>query len=150
MRLTFHNKDVKVFSFSVEYIEEHGEVEDVSMSGGDTYLLPGHVLLELDKRLLAIDYVRRLRCTTKGLSVMPMPMTILTDHEWFDSMVTLSELARAQLKSFVIHTHINHPNEITYITKEARLISSSKLMFVFTIRLLNCMGLTIISRLCTN
>lgn len=87
------------------------------ISGGDTYLLPGHVLLQLGKRLLAINHIRRIRCAAKGLSVMPMK--ILSDHQWFESVATLSQLARAQPKSFAIHTHINHPNEITYATKEA-------------------------------
>ena len=100
-----------------QYIEKHGEIEDVVVSGGDTYLLPGHVLLELGKRLLSIDHVRRIRCATKGLSAMPMK--ILTDHKWFESVATLSRVARDMSKSFAIHTHINHPSEITYVTKDA-------------------------------
>jgi len=100
-----------------EYIEEHDEIEDIVISGGDVYLLPGYLLLNLGKRLLDIEHVRRIRCATKGLSVMPMK--ILSDHAWFQSLVTLSQLAREQSKSFAIHTHINHPNEITYVTKNA-------------------------------
>ncbi|CAF1302877.1 unnamed protein product [Rotaria sp. Silwood1] len=100
-----------------DYIEQHDEIEDVVISGGDTYLLPWNVLLDLGKRLLNIEHVRRIRCATKGLSVMPMK--ILNDKEWFDAIVLLNQLARAQSKTFAIHTHINHPKEITYVTKAA-------------------------------
>ncbi|CAF0881575.1 unnamed protein product [Rotaria sordida] len=100
-----------------DYIEHHDGIEDVVISGGDTYLLPWDVLLDLGKRLLAIEHVRRIRCATKGLSAMPMK--ILTDNKWFETIVSLSQLARAQSKTFAIHTHINHPQEITYVTKAA-------------------------------
>jgi lysine 2,3-aminomutase len=100
-----------------QYLEQHEEIEDVVVSGGDVYLLPAHVLFELGKRLLSIEHIRRIRLATKGLSVMPMK--ILTDNQWFESLVKLNQLAREQSKSVAIHTHINHPNEITFITKNA-------------------------------
>ncbi|CAF0930041.1 unnamed protein product [Adineta steineri] len=100
-----------------DYIEKHEEIEDVVISGGDTYMLPAHTLFELGKRLLSIEHIRRIRFATKGLSVMPMK--ILSDNSWFESLVKLNNLARDQYKSIAIHTHINHPNEITYITKNA-------------------------------
>lgn len=99
------------------YIEKHDEIEDVVISGGDVYLLPAHTMFELGKRLLSIEHIRRIRLATKGLSVMPMK--ILSDHDWFQSLVNLNNLARDQFKSIAIHTHINHPNEITHLTKNA-------------------------------
>ncbi|UJR19408.1 hypothetical protein I4U23_022538 [Adineta vaga] len=99
------------------YIEQHEEIEDVVVSGGEVYLLPAHTLFELGKRLLSIEHIRRIRFATKGLSVMPMK--ILSDNDWFQSLVKLNEFARNQFKSIAIHTHINHPNEITYLTKLA-------------------------------
>src|SRR6202161_3343976 len=87
------------------------------MSGGDTYqLTPKNVTL-IGESLLAIPHVRRMRFATKGPAVMPQK--ILTDEAWTDALSGVVEKGRKQHKEVVLHTHFNHPNEITGITESA-------------------------------
>jgi lysine 2,3-aminomutase len=64
-----------------------------------------------------MDNIRRIRLATKGPAVMPQK--ILTDHEWIDAVTRVVELGRKMHKDVVMHTHFNHPNEITGITRDA-------------------------------
>jgi len=48
-----------------------------------------------------------------------MPMKLITDHEWVDALTAVVERGRKLHKEVVLHTHFNHPNEITAITKRA-------------------------------
>jgi lysine 2,3-aminomutase len=50
-----------------------------------------------------------------------MPQKILTDHEWLDAVTHVVDLGRKLHKEVVLHTHFNHPNEITGITRDAML-----------------------------
>ena len=99
------------------YIAAHPEIEDIVISGGDAYQLSPKNITLIGDALLAIPHVRRMRFATKGLAVMPMK--ILTDPAWVDALVGVVERGRALGKEVVIHTHFNHPNEITAITQRA-------------------------------
>ena len=59
--------------------------------------------------------IRRIRFATKGPAVMPQK--ILTDDEWIDALTRVVEQGRKLHKEVVLHTHFNHPNEITGITQ---------------------------------
>ena len=67
--------------------------------------------------LLAIPNVRRMRFATKGPAVMPQK--ILTDEAWTDALTRVVEHGRKLHKEVVLHTHFNHPAEITAITEAA-------------------------------
>ena len=99
------------------YIEKHPELEDIVVSGGDTFNLKADHLQLIGERLLRMPNIRRLRFATKGLCVMPQK--ILTDDAWLDALTRVVELARSLHKDVVVHTHFNHPNEITGITEDA-------------------------------
>jgi len=99
------------------YIESHPELEDIVVSGGDTFNLKAEHLQLIGERLLRMDNVRRIRFATKGLCVMPQK--ILTDEPWVDALTRVVELSRALHKDVVVHTHFNHPSEITGITDDA-------------------------------
>jgi lysine 2,3-aminomutase len=99
------------------YLKAHPAVEDVVISGGDTYQLKPEQIRTIGQRLLDIPHVRRMRFATKGLAVMPMKM--LSDHEWFEAIRDVVQNGRRRRKDVVVHTHFNHPNEITDITEEA-------------------------------
>ena len=100
-----------------KYLQDHKEVEDVVISGGDSYRLKASQIKEIGDELLKIDHIRRFRFATKGLAIMPMK--ILSDSAWTDSICRIADRARAQHKEVCIHTHFNHTNEITGITKDA-------------------------------
>ncbi|MEA2696884.1 MAG: lysine 2,3-aminomutase, partial [Myxococcales bacterium] len=100
-----------------DYIASRPELEDIVISGGDVYQLRPEQITQIGEALLAIPHVRRMRYATKGPAVMPQK--ILTDDAWTDAVTRIVEKGRALHKEVVIHTHFNHPNEITAITKAA-------------------------------
>ena len=99
------------------YISERPELEDIVVSGGDSYQLKARQIKLIGNRLLELPNIRRIRFATKGPAVMPMKL--LTDHEWVDALTAVVERGRKLHKEVVLHTHFNHPNEITAITKRA-------------------------------
>src|SRR5215510_3597187 len=66
------------------YLKAHPAVEDVVISGGDTYQLKPEQIRTIGQRLLDIPHVRRMRFATKGLAVMPMK--VLSDTSWFEAV----------------------------------------------------------------
>jgi lysine 2,3-aminomutase len=99
------------------YIASRPELEDIVISGGDAYNLRAQQLTDIGEALLAMPNVRRMRFATKGPAVMPQK--ILTDHAWTDALTRIVEKGRALHKEVVLHTHFNHPREITSITEAA-------------------------------
>lgn len=99
------------------YIASRAELEDIVVSGGDAYNLRATQIEQIGNALLDIPNVRRMRYATKGPAVMPQK--ILTDHEWLDALTRVVERGRKVHKEVVLHTHFNHPNEITGITQAA-------------------------------
>ena len=69
------------------------------------------------EELLKIDHIRRFRFATKGPAIMPMKIT--SDLDWTNAIAIISDKARKQRKEVCIHTHFNHPRELTGFTEEA-------------------------------
>ncbi len=99
------------------YIAERPEIEDVLISGGDAYQLTAAQLAGIGETLLAISHVRRLRFATKGVAVMPQKL--ITDEAWVDALTRVTDKGRKLHKEVALHTHFNHPSEITDITETA-------------------------------
>jgi lysine 2,3-aminomutase len=99
------------------YIASRPELEDIVISGGDAYQLRASHVTEIGEALLAMPNVRRMRFASKGPAVMPQK--ILTDDAWVDALTAIVEKGRKLHKEVVLHTHFNHPNEITSITESA-------------------------------
>jgi lysine 2,3-aminomutase len=100
-----------------QYMRERPELEDIVVSGGDSYQLKARQITLIGDALLGMPNIRRIRFATKGPAVMPMKL--LTDDEWLDALTRIVEEGRRRHKEVVLHTHFNHPNEITAITKRA-------------------------------
>jgi lysine 2,3-aminomutase len=100
-----------------EYIASRPELEDIVVSGGDVYQLRPEQITLIGESLLAIPHVRRFRYASKGPAVMPQK--ILTDDRWLDALTAVVDKGRKMHKEVVLHTHFNHPNEITAITRRA-------------------------------
>jgi lysine 2,3-aminomutase len=99
------------------YVASRPELEDIVVSGGDAYQLRAEQVTEIGDALLSIPNVRRIRYATKGPAVMPQK--ILSDEAWTDAITRVVEKGRKLHKEVVLHTHFNHPNEITGITEDA-------------------------------
>ncbi|HRK95651.1 MAG TPA: KamA family radical SAM protein [Rhodospirillales bacterium] len=96
---------------AIAYIERTEEIEDVVVSGGDVSRLKPHQITALGNALLDIGHVRRIRFATKALSVLPMK--VLNDPEWVNAIVQVAERGRRSFKAVSLHTHLNHPREVT-------------------------------------
>jgi len=110
-------KTPKQWEDAFKYIAERPELEDIVISGGDTYQLPPKNIELIGNALLDIPHVRRMRFATKGPAVMPMK--ILTHPEWLDALTAVVQRGRSMGKDVVLHTHFNAPEEITWITQLA-------------------------------
>jgi lysine 2,3-aminomutase len=100
-----------------DYLRAHREVEDVVVSGGDSYSLREDQIRLIGNTLLEIPHIRRMRFATKGLAVLPMKL--LSDEAWFTALVDVARRGRRLHKDVCVHTHFNHPREITDITRQA-------------------------------
>jgi lysine 2,3-aminomutase len=102
---------------ALDYIRSRPQIEDVVVSGGDlARLKPAHVR-SLGNALLDIEHVRRIRLATKVLSVQPMKL--LSDHDWLAAVLELVARGRSMFKDVCLHTHFNHPNEVTAMVEAA-------------------------------
>jgi lysine 2,3-aminomutase len=100
-----------------EYIRNHEQIEDIVISGGDVHNLRAEQIADIGHTLLDIPHVRRMRFATKAIAVAPMKF--LSDDEWVASLVNVAQRGRKLGKEVVVHTHISHPREITWITQAA-------------------------------
>ena len=100
-----------------QYVASRPELEDIVISGGDAYQLRAQQITDIGEALLAMPNIRRMRFATKGPAVMPQK--ILSDAPWIDALTAIVEKGRKLHKEVVIHTHFNHPNEITGISQAA-------------------------------
>lgn len=103
-----------------EYIEATPQLQDIVISGGDSYYLePGHIEY-IGQRLIAIPHIKRFRFASKGLAVAPIRILDRSDG-WASALISIAAQARKVGKSVAWHTHFNHPDEISWATKEAAL-----------------------------
>ncbi len=100
-----------------EYVASRPELEDIVISGGDSYNLRPDWIQEIGTKLLDIPHLKRIRFASKGLAVMPQKA--LTDDAWFSAVAEISDLGRSRQKEVAFHTHFNHGNEITEISARA-------------------------------
>ncbi len=84
-----------------KYLEEHTEVRDVIMSGGDPLMLTDTMLEKIIKRIRQIPHIEIIRIGTKMPCVLPHRIT-----------PRLVEMLK-KYHPIYINTHFNHPWEIT-------------------------------------
>jgi len=99
------------------YVASRPELEDVVVSGGDVYNLRAEQIRYIGEQLLGIDHIRRFCFASKGPAVMPGKL--LSDTAWASALIDVVEQGRRLHKEVVLHTHFNHPNEITGVTQDA-------------------------------
>lgn len=102
---------MKNWEAAFDYIRATPQIEDIVVSGGDVARLKAAQIRLLGKTLLDIPHVRRIRLATKAVSVQPQKFT--SDHDWFNAIAEMVHYGRSMFKDVCLHTHFNHPNEIT-------------------------------------
>lgn len=85
----------------LSYIRAHHEVRDVLVSGGDPLLLENRQIYLILSELRAIPHVEIIRIGTRAPCTLPQRITS-----------RLVEMLK-QFHPLYIHTHFNHPDEIT-------------------------------------
>ncbi|PWI33133.1 EF-P beta-lysylation protein EpmB [Vibrio albus] len=96
------NKGSKtVWQHSLNYIEQHTELNEVILSGGDPLMAKDHELQWLIEQLEQIEHIKRLRIHTRLPVVIPSRVT-----------QKLCDLLQTTRLKVVLITHINHANEI--------------------------------------
>jgi EF-P beta-lysylation protein EpmB len=99
----------------IQYLNEHAEVSEVILSGGDPLLLNDDRLTNLIQKLNAIKHLKRIRIHTRLPIVLPARIT--------ENLITLLTESTQQI---VIVIHCNHANEInTRVINSLRLLRSS-------------------------
>ena len=102
---------------ALNYIRSNPSIEDVVVSGGDiARLKPANIKL-IGHALLDIEHVRRIRFATKSVSVQPMKF--LSDDPWYEAINEVAQRGRSLFKSVFVHTHFNHPREVTPLVEKA-------------------------------
>lgn len=100
------------------YIEKTPQLSDIVISGGDTYYLQPEHIQVIGERLLQIPHIRRFRFASKGLAVAPGRL-LDPEDQWATALMDISTKAKKQGKAVALHTHFNHPHEISWITEDA-------------------------------
>jgi KamA family protein len=95
------------------YIEEHPEINNVLLTGGDPLVLPTEKLEEVIARLRQIPHVKIIRIGTKSLAYYPQ--RVLEDPD-FLKMIEKYSLPDRRI---YIMNDFNHPREISRETIEA-------------------------------
>ncbi|MFT5466730.1 MAG: lysine 2,3-aminomutase [Verrucomicrobiales bacterium] len=94
------------FEPAFKYLEEHTEVRDVLLSGGDPLLFSEARLEKILRRLRAIEHIEFIRIGSRVPVFLPQRIT-----------PKLCELLK-QFHPLFISVHVNHPREITTEVKE--------------------------------
>ena len=97
----------RTWEVGIKYIEEHEEIFDVLLSGGDPLLLNNNELQYLLKRLKAIKHVGLIRIGTRVPSAFPDRIS----PELIDTL--------KQFAPLYMNIHFVHPSEITEEVKTA-------------------------------
>lgn len=102
---------VKNFRNAAKYIADHPEITNAIMSGGDPFMLPTKVLMEMLDCLRNIDHLNHIRIGSRVPVTYPIR---LFDDEL---IAFLKEFNKE--KTIFVPAHFNHPHEITPVAKEA-------------------------------
>ncbi|OTB15087.1 hypothetical protein K445DRAFT_75469 [Daldinia sp. EC12] len=108
----------KKWEVMFDYIEHTPALADILVSGGDLYTLKPEQMRMIGMRLLHIPHILRIRIASKGVAVCPSRI-IDPEDEWANVLIELSQKGRKMGKSVALHTHFNHPSEISWVTKKA-------------------------------
>lgn len=99
--------NMKELESAFKYIEDHEQINDVILSGGDPLMLTDVMLEKILKRLRQMPHIQIIRLGTKMPCVLPQRIT-----------PQLCEMLK-KYHPIYVNTHFNHPWEITEESKKA-------------------------------
>lgn len=96
----------------VDYLEQHPEVSDVLLTGGDPLIMRTKLLRRYLEPLLEVDTVSTIRIGTKALSWWPG--RFVTDAD-ADDLLDLFDDVIARGKHLALMAHLTHPRELSTV-----------------------------------
>ncbi len=107
--LKFANRDSELL---LEYLNEHREVTNVLLTGGDPMVMSSKVLQRYIEPLLdpSLDHVHTIRIGTKSLAYWPQRYVTDTDS---DDLMRLFDRVAANGRHLSIMAHYSHPAELS-------------------------------------
>ena len=110
--ISSHGQILTDLPAALDYIEEHEEITNVLLTGGDPLVLATHKLAKYIKSLCQIDHVKIIRIGTK--------MPAFNPYRIIEDPVLLELIAEANSeKQVYIMTHFNHSRELTSVAVKA-------------------------------
>jgi len=101
------NKEIlNNFQKAVDYIKEHKEIDNVLISGGDSFALQTPVIEKFIKSIINIPHIKYIRFGTRVPNVLPS--RIYKDKKLLKILKKYSKI-----KQIYVITHFNHPKELT-------------------------------------
>lgn len=97
---------------AIDYIKEHPEIDNVLITGGDSFLNSNRVIEKYLSKLVEIPHIRFIRFGTRVPVVFPQ--RIYDDQELIDILMKYKKK-----KSIYVVTQFNHPIELTDEAKRA-------------------------------
>jgi KamA family protein len=94
----------------VRYLEQHSEVRDVLITGGDPMIMRTSILRSYIEPLLKIESLRSIRIGTKALAWWPY--RFVTDKD-ADDLLRLFEQVVDSGKHLALMAHYSHPRELS-------------------------------------
>lgn len=99
---------------TLDYIQQHQNIDEVILSGGDPLSLPDQRLLEMYTALSEIDHIKRIRLHTRIPVVLPDRLSAM-----------LIQAIATSPKKIIFVLHINHANELdAQVSSKVRLLQS--------------------------
>jgi lysine 2,3-aminomutase len=98
---------IERFRDAVNYVNNHGEITNVLISGGDPFILPTEVIKVFLEELSKVEHLDFIRFGTRTPVVFPQ--RIIEDDEF----VQLLEHYSDNYHQIYVVTHFNHPREFT-------------------------------------
>jgi len=119
-----HEEVLDSVDFAVDYIQNHKEVNNVLLTGGDSLIRKTKTLKKTLESLVEIPHLDFIRFGSRVF--VNFPYRITEDPELIE---TIKEFSNKDKRIYFV-THFNHPNEITSLSREAcsQIIESGAIM----------------------
>jgi KamA family protein len=116
------NTELKFASTRAEqlkaYVQQHPEVTDVLLTGGDPLVMRTRVLRRILEPLLEIEHLQTIRIGTKSLAWWPY--RFVTDRD-ADDLLRFFERVEGSGKNLALMAHYTHPRELDTLVAEVAL-----------------------------
>jgi lysine 2,3-aminomutase len=86
---------------AIEYLEEHPEIDDLLISGGDPLLLSNEAINRILSAVTKVKSIKAIRIATRVLVTLPMRIT--------PGLINIF----SKYKPIFVNTQFNHPRELT-------------------------------------